>query len=85
MKRIKFLIISLASFLVGGYLLAVSFSIMVNQEIFTFTPRAKNEVRSRQNAGEDLLIFLISLGAGSGGIIHGVWYLMNLKNTDNFD
>ncbi len=85
MKRLRFLIISLASFLVGGYLLAVSFSIMVNQEIFTFTPQAKSEVRPRKNAGEDLIIFIVSLGAGAGGIVIGVWYLMNLKNTDNFD
>ena len=87
LKKAKVATISLISFAVGGYLLLVALSVFMGFDKSQIDNVEFKLVKALPShlTGEDLRIFLLSLGGGIGAIINGLWYAAHFHRPDTFD
>ena len=87
LKKAKMVLISVSSFALGGYLLWIAFSVFMGfdkSQIDNVDFKLVQPIPSRLR-GEDLRIFLLSLGGGIGAIINGLWYAAHIHRPETFD
>jgi hypothetical protein len=86
MKKIKGIIIIIASFGLGGYMLWLAYSILYsNVSLFEPNHSIARDGLPNHLRDENLRSLICSLIAGIGGFANGFWYLLKFKSLDDFE
>ena len=84
MKKIKYILISTISFIVGGYLCWVCIDILLNINS-SVSPSGHDGFAPPYLRGENSRSLLFAAIGCVGGIVNGFWYLMHVNRTDTFE